>query len=98
MTDTQTQAAPDAEPVADRQVRKLAKNIRRFAAAHGGQADAVIEHIGRDTTRIVLVGADGAWGDQVAKGYDAAKQAVEAAGATLHEEFPNDLAARVHTG
>jgi folate-dependent phosphoribosylglycinamide formyltransferase PurN len=98
-TDTDTQAtAPAAEPASDRQVKKLAKNIRKFATAHGGSADAVVEHIGRGTTRIVLVGADGAWGDQVAKGYDVALKAVETGGVTLHEEFPNDVAARVKTG
>ncbi|NUU23682.1 MAG: hypothetical protein HOV68_19595 [Streptomycetaceae bacterium] len=103
MTDTDTpaaQAAPAAKT--DRTVRRLARNLTRFANRHAvngdAKADAVVEYIGRDSTRIVIVGADGQWGDQVARDPQTAKQAVAAAGMTLHEEFPNDVALRVKTG
>ncbi|HSA53177.1 MAG TPA: hypothetical protein VLH10_24075 [Yinghuangia sp.] len=101
MTDTETPAAPTA-PRTDRTVRRLARNLSRFASRHAvngdAKADAVVEYIGRDSTRIVIVGADGQWGDQVARDPQTARQAVEAAGLTLHEEFPNDVALRVRTG
>ncbi|MCF2530514.1 hypothetical protein [Yinghuangia soli] len=105
MTATETPevpAAPAAEPKTDRQVRRLARNLTRFAKRHAvdgnTQTDAVVEYVGREATRIVLVGADGQWGDQVARDPETAKKAVEAAGLTLHEEFPNDVALRVKTG
>lgn len=102
MTDTDTTTATPDNPGspdsgAERQVRRIAKNIRRFTGAHGGGGDAVVEYLGRDATRIVLVGADGAWGDQVARSPEIARLAVAQAGVTLHEEFPNDLAAKVRT-
>ncbi|MEU0932226.1 MULTISPECIES: hypothetical protein [unclassified Embleya] len=101
MTDTETTTAtpdpgsPDAR--VERQVRRIAKHIERFTAAHGGGGDAIVEYVGRDATRIVLVGTDGAWGDQVVRNPDIARAAIVAAGVTLHEEFPNDLAAKVRT-
>lgn len=102
MTDTETPAVPAEAPTTDRTVRRLARNLSRFASRHAvngdASADAVVEYIGRDSTRIVIVGADGQWGDQVARDPETAKKAVEAAGLTLHEEFPNDVALRVRTG
>ncbi|MDI2126318.1 hypothetical protein [Yinghuangia seranimata] len=99
---TETPEAPAADGRADRTVRRLARNLSRFASRHAvdgnAQADAVVEYVGRDATRIVLVGADGQWGDQVAKDPQTARKAIEAAGLTLHEEFPNDVALRVKTG
>ncbi|MGC0414952.1 hypothetical protein [Embleya sp. AB8] len=101
MTDTETTTAtpdpgaPDAR--VERQVRRIAKHIERFTAAHGGGGDAVVEYVGRDATRIVVVGTDGAWGDQVVRNREIARLAVTRAGVTLHEEFPNELAAKVRT-
>ncbi|MCD0483123.1 hypothetical protein [Streptacidiphilus sp. ASG 303] len=80
-----------------RRARRIAKNIASFAGRHGGSADGVVEYVGRNATRIVLVGADGAWGDQVAPRYEVAKQAAELAGITLHDAFDGELAARVRT-
>jgi hypothetical protein len=91
----ETPGTPDAR--VERQVRRISKHIRRFTDAHGGGGDAVVEYVGRDATRIVLVGKDGAWGDQVVRDPDIARLAIAQAGVTLHEEFPNDLAATVRT-
>ncbi len=44
----------------------LVAGIKSFAAGHGG-AKAVIEYVGKRGARIVLVGSDGAWGDQFAE-------------------------------
>ncbi|GHF31001.1 MULTISPECIES: hypothetical protein [Streptomyces] len=83
---------------AQRQASRLAKQITAFAKAHGGSAEGQLAHIGRGTTRIALVGADGAWGTLVARSYDTAQQAAEAAGLALQDTFDGELAAKVRTG
>ncbi|MFI6445216.1 hypothetical protein [Kitasatospora sp. NPDC050543] len=94
--DTATPAAPDAR--AERRAKRIAKNLTGFAAQHGGSADAVVEYVGRTATRIVLVGADGSWGDQVAPTYAVGRRAAELAGLKLHDSFEGELALRVRTG
>ncbi|MEK9522183.1 hypothetical protein ACIOMM_15410 [Streptomyces sp. NPDC087908] len=82
---------------AERKAARLAKEIRAFAAEHGG-SEGHLAHIGQAGTRIVLVGNDGGWGDLVAPTYEIARQAAEKAELTLHEEFDGDFAAKVVTG
>ncbi|MFF9068777.1 hypothetical protein ACF09E_25835 [Streptomyces sp. NPDC014891] len=82
---------------AERKAAKLAKEIRAFAEEHGG-SEGHLAHIGQAGTRIVLVGADGGWGDLVAPTYEIARQAAEKADLTLHEEFDGEFAAKVATG
>lgn len=77
---------------------KLAKQIRAFAATHGGSAEGQLAHIGRGRTRIALVGADGEWGNLVADTFGSAKDAADKAGITLHDDFDGDFAAKVRTG
>src|SRR5687768_16462002 len=57
----------------------LVAGVRSFAAGHGG-ATAVIEYVGRRGARIVLVGQDGAWGDQFAESTEVARAACAKAG------------------
>ncbi|HEX6970166.1 MAG TPA: hypothetical protein VF174_15330 [Micromonosporaceae bacterium] len=64
--------------------------IRSFAAEHGG-AKAVIEYVGKRGARIVLVGADGAWGDQFAPSTDVARQACAAAGVEVEKSWEREL-------
>jgi UDP-N-acetyl-D-mannosaminuronic acid transferase (WecB/TagA/CpsF family) len=64
--------------------------IRSFAAEHGG-AKAIIEYIGKRGARIVLVGADGVWGDQFASGTDVARQACAAAGVEVENGWEREL-------
>lgn len=80
-----------------RKVARLAKEIRAFAAKHGG-ADGHLAYLGQEGTRIVLVGEDGGWGDLVAPTHAVALSAAESAGLTLHESFDGELAAKVSTG
>lgn len=82
---------------AERRAARLARQIGSFAGSHGG-AEAQVAYIGERGARIVLVGADGAWGDLVAPTYEVARVAVERAGVTVHEAFDGDFAARVRTG
>jgi hypothetical protein len=83
---------------AERRAKRIAKHIRSFATAHGGSADGVVEYVGPISTRIVLVGADGAWGDQVAPSHAVAVRAAELAGITVHESFEGELGLKVRTG
>jgi hypothetical protein len=95
MSETTTPAAPSARD--ERRAARLAKHIKAFAAAHGGSADGVVEYIGGISTRIALVGADGAWGDQVAPTVAVANRAVELSGITVHESFEGELGLKVRT-
>ncbi|MFE3413469.1 hypothetical protein [Streptomyces mirabilis] len=100
MADTQqvdetTGAAQDVK--AERKAAKLAQRINAFAKEHGG-AEGHVEYIGQRGARIVLVGADGAWGDVVAPTFTIAEEAVKKAGITVHETFDGEFAAKIKTG
>ncbi|MEW2549826.1 hypothetical protein AB0910_29355 [Streptomyces sp. NPDC047002] len=71
--------------------------MRAFGARHGG-AEGQLAYLGRRGTRIVLVGADGGWGDLVAPSDEVARSAAEQAGLALRESFEGELAAKVVTG
>ncbi|WP_190233081.1 hypothetical protein [Streptomyces avicenniae] len=97
--------AETAAPVGDgggtgRRVARLAKRVRSFAAAHGGAAgtEGQIAYLGARGHRLVLVGADGAWGDVVAPSRADLADAAEAAGVTLREALDGETAARLRTG
>jgi hypothetical protein len=50
----------------DKEVRVPARAVKaasRFVAEHGESGRAVVENVGRAGARVVLVGADGAFGD-----------------------------------
>lgn len=69
----------------------LVAGLRSFAAGHGG-ARAVIEYVGRRGARIVLVGGDGAGGDELfAPGTDVARTACEKAGVTVENTWEREL-------
>ncbi|MBO7940528.1 hypothetical protein JTP77_032065 [Streptomyces sp. S9] len=92
MADTQQVDAKDG-----RRVARLAKQISAFSREHGG-AEGQVAYIGERGARIVLVGADGGWGDLVAPSVEIANRAVEKAGITVHDEFDGEFAAKVTTG
>ncbi|MFE9612391.1 hypothetical protein [Streptomyces sp. NPDC006012] len=92
MADTQ-----QVDPRAERTAARLAKHIGAFSRAHGG-AEGQVAYIGERGARIVLVGADGVWGDLVAPSYAVAEQAVERSKITVHESFDGELAGKVRTG
>lgn len=86
--------------MADRSTRaaRIAREITGFAGRHGGSAEAQIAYLGHSGARIVLVGADGGWGDLVAPSVETAKEAAERAGITVRDSFDGEMAARVSTG
>jgi hypothetical protein len=92
-TGEQQQRGPES-----RLERRLARRIRAFAAAHGGAAGGQISYLGARGYRLVLVGADGGWGDAVAPSREALASAAERAGVTLQDALDGELAARVRTG
>ncbi|WP_155070149.1 hypothetical protein [Streptomyces taklimakanensis] len=97
MANTQQAEETGADARAQRWVTKLAKEITAFAKERGG-ADGQIAYLGQRGVRLVLVGADGGWGDLVAPSRDVAEKAARKAGVALHEKLDGDLAARIRTG
>ncbi|WP_225796185.1 hypothetical protein [Streptomyces aculeolatus] len=81
----------------DRRTRKLTRQIESFAGRHGG-ARGQVAYLGEPGARLVLVGADGSWGDLVAPSMQSATAAAEAAGVALQEDFDGEMAAEVRTG
>ncbi len=68
----------------------LVDGLKSFADGHRG-ARAVIEYVGRRGARIVLVGADGEWGDEFAPSTDVARMACEKAGVTIENGWEREL-------
>ncbi|SEK94429.1 hypothetical protein [Streptacidiphilus jiangxiensis] len=97
MTTEETTAAV-LSPRDEKRAQRIAKNVKAFAAEHGGTADGVVEYVGKIATRIALVGADGQWGDQVAPSMAVAERAVELSGVTRHDSFEGELGLKVKTG
>ncbi|MFD0314238.1 hypothetical protein [Streptomyces flavalbus] len=97
MADTQAVDAKVEDKRAARRAARLARQIGAFSKAHGG-AEGQVAYLGQRGARIVLVGADGGWGDLVAPTHAIAEQAVRASGITVHETFDGEFAAKVKTG
>ncbi|GAA4825826.1 hypothetical protein [Streptomyces ziwulingensis] len=95
--ETQPATTRRAEARAERTVTRLAGRISAFSEAHGG-AEGQVAHLGERGARIVLVGADGDWGDLVAPTYEIAEKALAEAGITVHESFDGEFAQKVRTG
>ncbi|WP_308455472.1 hypothetical protein [Streptomyces sp. SM14] len=97
-TATATQESASTDRRASREQARLTRAARSFAAAHGGSAEGQIAYLGARGYRLVLVGADGGWGDLVTADREHAVAAAAEAGVTLQESFDGELAARVRTG
>ena len=80
----------DTTTTVEKTTPSLIGGLREFASAHGG-AKAVIEYVGRRGARIVLVGNDGEWGDQVAPSTAEAREACERAGIAVENEWEREL-------
>lgn len=92
------QQATRGQARAERRTARLARQIDGFAREHGGSADATVAYLGARGARIVLVGADGNWGDLVAPTLPMARAAAERSTATVHDDLGGELAARMRTG
>ena len=105
MTETETGGATGGGPRPtrreardERRAARLAKQIGAFARRHDGAVEGQLAYLGQAGARVVLVAADGDWGDLVAPTHDVALKAAEKAGITLHESFDGEFAAKVRTG
>ncbi|WP_226961471.1 MULTISPECIES: hypothetical protein [Streptomyces] len=105
MTDTAENAENGSVPedvvqdrATERRTARVTRRLRGFVARHGAETEGQISYLGERGYRLVLVGRDGAFGDQVAPGREILVRAAERAGITLRESFDGELAARVRTG
>ena len=93
--------ADDAAPV-DREAVRTARRIRAFGRQRAVDDDAavacVVEHLGRYGAKVVMVGADGRYGDLVLPDVARAELAVRLAGTEPLAEFDRDLGARMVQG
>ena len=71
-----------------------AEEIRRFAKGRAG-IEAVVQRIGHETWDLVVVDGDGAWDRWVFDSQAGARAAAEAAGASAHDGWTDELAQRV---
>lgn len=84
----------------DRSAVRTARRIQRFAAEHADGDDAsvhvVLENVGRYGVKLVLVGADGRFGELMATDVPRAELAGRLAGANVSSgEFERELTARM---
>jgi hypothetical protein len=86
----------------DRRTVQLARWIRAFGAAHAKDGDATIEgqvlYVGRNTSRVVFLGADGHFGDLTAPSYRRAKFAATLSGMTIQASTTPQMASRWVSG
>lgn len=75
----------------------IVAGLKAFISAHDG-ATAVIEYVGRRGARIVLVGEDGTWGDQLAPATDVARAACREAGVPVENGWERELTENMHGG
>ncbi len=73
-----------------------AARFRAFVRAHGAPASAVVNYLGRERVRVVLVAGDGAFTDAVVSSPASAEQVCGAAGVTV-ESWNRALNARMTT-
>lgn len=90
MTDGDTALLAERPEAGETAPSGLVAGLKAFAAGHDG-AKAIIEYVGRRGARIVLVGNDGAWGDQFAPGTDVARQACATAGVPIENAWEREL-------
>ena len=71
------------------------EQLRAFVGRHGGSGTAVINYLGRVGARVVVVAADGAFGDAVVSTLQAAADVCERAGIPVADEWDRRLSASV---
>lgn len=69
----------------------VVRALARFTVSHGGFATAVLENLGREGIRIVVIGEDGTWGDQVVADRRVALAACEAAKVDVAASWTREL-------
>lgn len=79
----------------DRPARRAARRLRKFVRRHG-TSRYLVEPVGQGRVRLVVVGADGAFGDLVVDGLE---RAMSAAGSVARaERAVGELGSSLRTG
>ncbi|MGW1740305.1 hypothetical protein ACWCPQ_16010 [Nocardia sp. NPDC001965] len=75
--------------------KEIVESVRKFVAAHGGSAEAVLQPVGRRGVRVTLVGSDGVLGDRMVADEATARAVVDAVdGLTAAEGWERELVSR----
>lgn len=90
------QESKEREPHAEA-IKAAAKNLKKFAAAHGGAATTFIEYVAASFTRVIVIAKDGSYGDQVLPTPDAAESVAEAAGFEVTPSWDRETTDSVKT-
>lgn len=98
MTEESTDKANHKKPPATPEVIAAAKRLKKFATAHGGASTTHVEYVSSNATRVVIVGTDGRWGDQVLASEADATQAAAEAGLSLSDEWDRESTGSLRTG
>ena len=69
--------------------------LRDFVAGHTGAGSAVINYLGRNGARIVVVADDGAFADAVVSGVVAAAEVCRQAGIPVADGWDRELSAKI---
>ena len=94
MNDAVSDGVREGEPGLSGADAEAVGRLRDFVARHGGDAVAVIEHLGRVGARIVVVASDGEFGDALVSSVDAAGGVCRRAGIDVRD-WDRDLTARI---
>jgi len=72
-----------------------AKRLQDFVAGHAGAGTAVINYLGRNGARIVVVADDGAFADAVVSGVVVAAEVCRQAGIQVADGWDRELSAKI---
>lgn len=88
---TETDSANDTADPSPKIPRSALAAVKSFLADHGNSASAVIQPVGRTSTRLTLVGADGVLGDQVVASTAVARAIVDRFDELTEAEWDREL-------
>lgn len=88
-TQQQDQVVPPAKSTA---------SAAEFVRAHGASARAVVENLGRAGARVVLIGEDGAFGDQMVPDVPTGRALVAAVDGLTEHEWDAETTAALRIG
>ncbi|PRZ43733.1 hypothetical protein CLV47_102424 [Antricoccus suffuscus] len=94
---SEDEQAPKTTPPHAEAIKAAAKNLTKFADAHGGAANTFVEYVASSFTRVVVVAKDGRYGDQVLPSAEAAEAVTVAAGLEVTPEWDRESTDSVKT-
>ena len=86
MTDDAAESTAAPARINDEAVKKASARLTKFANEHGGARHAYLEYVTANRARVVVVGQDGRWGDQVLDSYEEAQAVIAATGFEAEDE------------